>query len=205
MLLTMFAWTGSLLATRWKKPKTCFPWPGSSSLRATARMQETAAGSRAWQRRLRKRRVILVRVGAFALIFNDQNEVLLCHRGDLDLWNLPSGGMEPGESPWEAVVREVEEEVGLTVEVERPTGVYAKPEQEEIVFSLICRVIEGELTTSDGADDVRYLAADQLPRNTSPRQVERIQDALHSSNQTVLKVQTEPSSQDLVRSGKWPG
>jgi len=27
-----------------------------------------------------------------------------------DLWNLPGGGLEPGEAPWKAVIREVREE-----------------------------------------------------------------------------------------------
>jgi len=55
-------------------------------------------------------------IGAFALIFNEHQDILLCHRRDLDLWNLPGGGMEAGETPWQAVVREVEEEVGWMTE-----------------------------------------------------------------------------------------
>lgn len=58
-------------------------------------------------------------VGVFAIIFNNQKNVLLCHRPDYNLWNLPGGCMEAGETPWEAVTREVKEEVGLEVEVER--------------------------------------------------------------------------------------
>lgn len=147
----------------------------------------------------------MVRVGAFALIFNEQNQVLLCHRGDLDLWNLPGGGMESGESPWQAVIREVKEEVGLIVEVERLAGVYAKPDQDEIVFSFVCRVIEGEPGSSEEADDVAFFATDRLPRNTIPKQVERIQDGLVQVDHTVLKVQIGPSSRDLLQSGHWPG
>ena len=55
----------------------------------------------------------MFRFGAFALIFDDRDRVLLCLRDDLNIWNLPGGGVELGESPWEAVVREVEEETGL--------------------------------------------------------------------------------------------
>lgn len=148
--------------------------------------------------------MIMVQVGAFALIFNAQQEVLLCHRRDLDLWNLPGGGMESGEAPWDAVVREVAEEVGLVVEVERLAGLYAKPKQEEIVFSFVCRVLSGEPTTSDEADEVGFFAVDRLPPNTSPKQVERIRDALEEADQTVLQVQMGPSSRDLLPSGRWP-
>ncbi len=53
--------------------------------------------------------------------------VLFCHRRDCDFWNLPGGGVESGEAPWQAVVREVREEVGLEVEVVRLAGLYAGP------------------------------------------------------------------------------
>jgi 8-oxo-dGTP pyrophosphatase MutT (NUDIX family) len=36
----------------------------------------------------------------------------LCHRRDLDLWNLPGGGVQSGELPTEAVIRETQEETG---------------------------------------------------------------------------------------------
>jgi 8-oxo-dGTP pyrophosphatase MutT (NUDIX family) len=48
-------------------------------------------------------------IGAFAILFDDQGRVLLCHRRDRDMWNLPGGGVESGELPTEAVVRETKE------------------------------------------------------------------------------------------------
>ncbi|TAH29152.1 MAG: NUDIX domain-containing protein [Oscillatoriales cyanobacterium] len=55
-------------------------------------------------------------IGAFAII-DSGGKVLLCHRTDRDAWNLPGGRVEAAETPWAAVVREVEEEVGLLVKV----------------------------------------------------------------------------------------
>ncbi|GAA2512164.1 hypothetical protein GCM10010406_55290 [Streptomyces thermolineatus] len=53
-----------------------------------------------------------------AVIADDAGRVLLLHRAAGDylggLWELPSGGVEPGESLTEALRREVEEETGLT-------------------------------------------------------------------------------------------
>jgi ADP-ribose pyrophosphatase YjhB (NUDIX family) len=63
----------------------------------------------------------MFRLGAFALIFNEHREVLLCHRRDMDVWNLPGGG-RARRVPWQAAVRETHEEVGLVVEIERLAG-----------------------------------------------------------------------------------
>src|SRR3989344_436322 len=85
-------------------------------------------------------------IGTFGIIFDKQKRVLLCHRRDYDLWNLPGGAMESGESPWDGVKREIKEETGLVIEVSKLAGVYSKPDKNEIVFSFICNSIGGEIT-----------------------------------------------------------
>jgi ADP-ribose pyrophosphatase YjhB (NUDIX family) len=63
-----------------------------------------------------------IRVAAYALC-RDDGRVLLCHIapsvGAGDLWTLPGGGLEFGEPPAVAVLRELEEETGYTGAVER--------------------------------------------------------------------------------------
>lgn len=49
-------------------------------------------------------------IGSFGVIFDEQKRVLLVHRCDYDLWNLPGGTLEDFESPADAVKREVKEE-----------------------------------------------------------------------------------------------
>lgn len=118
-------------------------------------------------------------IGAFAIIFDECERVLLCHRRDLNLWNLPGGGVESGELPNEAVVREVEEETGLEVVIERLVGVYGKVyKRDELVFSFVCRVVGGELMLTDEADECKYFAINDIPVDTIPKHVERIFDAL---------------------------
>ena len=70
-----------------------------------------------------------IRVGCSAAIFDKDGRVLLTRRADNGQWCLPSGGMEPGESPAQAVTREVLEETGLHVRVKRLVGVYSDPNQ----------------------------------------------------------------------------
>ena len=133
-------------------------------------------------------------IGVFAILFDADGRVLLCHRRDLDLWNLPGGGLEPGETPWDGVAREVEEETGLQVAVDRLAGIYSKPEVDEIVFSFVCRVVGGALAPTDEADRLEYFALDGLPQNTSRKQVERIRDAADQGGSVLLKEQRGPSS-----------
>src|SRR3989344_4155654 len=91
-------------------------------------------------------------MGAFGIIFDKQKRVLLVHRLDYDLWNLPGGKLENYESPISGVKREVKEETGLEVEISRLVGVYSKAEKNDIVFSFICKIIAGEMTLNNEAD-----------------------------------------------------
>ena len=69
-----------------------------------------------------------IRLGCSAVILSeDREKVLLTRRADNGQWCLPSGGAEPGESAAEACEREVWEETGLMVRVERLVGVYSDP------------------------------------------------------------------------------
>ena len=64
-----------------------------------------------------------VRVAAYAIVRDERERVLLCHIhpavGVGDVWTLPGGGLEFGESPRRAVLRELEEETGFIGEIDR--------------------------------------------------------------------------------------
>ena len=137
-------------------------------------------------------------IGAFAIIVNEQDEVLLCLRNDYDLWNLPGGGVESGESPWDCVIREVKEETGLIVEVEKLLGVYSKPEND-IVFNCKCKVVGGKLQLTSEAKQHKYYKLANIPENTIKKQVERIKD-YYNETSLVMKVQTGSSSLKNIKS-----
>lgn len=136
------------------------------------------------------------RVGVFALIFDDEGRVLLVHRNDIDWWNLPGGGMELGETVDEAVQREVREETGLEVVVERLVGVYSKPQKQEVVLTFRCRVVGGTLTPTEEARDCRYFPPQALPVNTLPKHRQRIEDALLNQAEAVLRAQRSSTAED---------
>lgn len=135
------------------------------------------------------------RIGVSALIF-EEGCVLLAHRRDIDWWNLPGGGMELGETVEEAVCREVLEETGLEVIVECLVGVYSKPQKREIVLSFRCRIIGGELTTTEESRACAYFAPDALPLNTLPKHRQRVADALLNQSHAVIRSQLSSSKVD---------
>ena len=140
-------------------------------------------------------------IAAFGIIFDEQNRVLLCHRLDYDLWNLPGGTMESGESPWECVIREVGEETGFEVEIDDLVGIYNKPDKSELVFSFICRIIGGKMTLNEEANKIEYFSVDKLPINIPQKQAERINDAVNRVG-IVYKNQIGKSSIELIKEGK---
>jgi mutator protein MutT len=144
----------------------------------------------------------LIKIGAFGIILDEQQHVLLCHRCDVDLWNLPGGGVERGETPAQAVVREVREEVGLKVAVRKLAGVHIHPGKVNIAFSYICDITGGKIRTSDEADNVAYFSFQQIPGNTYPFHVARIQEALDNHGCFYLKLEHGPSAKKLYRQGK---
>lgn len=137
-------------------------------------------------------------IGAFAIIQDPDGKFLCSLRCDMDLWNLPGGRVEPGESPWDAVIREVEEETGLQVTVEKLQGVYTKNDRDSLVFSFVCAVTGGELTLTEEAREHRYIGIDDLPENMSLSQKERLRDYIAEPGNVTLKQQDHPSSRELL-------
>ncbi|HEY3288653.1 MAG TPA: NUDIX domain-containing protein [Anaerolineae bacterium] len=126
-------------------------------------------------------------VGAFAIIVDDAQRVLLCHRTDIDFWNLPGGRALRGELPTETVVSETREEIGIDVAVIKLIAVYGKPEHGGLAFVFACMPIGGKLGLSPEVSAYGWYHLNELPANTLPRHVERIRDALGGSLTPIFR------------------
>ena len=94
-----------------------------------------------------------------------------------EYWSLPAGAIEPGETPEEAVVREVWEETGLKVRVKTKRGIWRKgsviyirmASVEYIVVVFECEITSGKLKSIDGESlKLQYFSFSEKPTLALP-------------------------------------
>ena len=132
-----------------------------------------------------------------------EGKVLLTKREDFEVWCLPSGGVEDGESLAEAAIRETKEETGVDVELTRLVGVYSRlggiPDVHAILFA--AKPIGGELKTQPGETiEVVYFSFEALPLEMAFGHKKRITDALGGvSGISVRQELKTPNDKGLTR------
>jgi len=131
-----------------------------------------------------------LRVGCCAVIFDrNRKKVMLTRRADNGLWCLPGGHMEAGESVVEACEREVAEETGLSVRVNRLIAVYSNQDllvvypdgrrAHIVVLSFETEVMGGHAGLSDETTDIGYFSlAEMESMPMYGRHKERVEHAL---------------------------
>lgn len=109
------------------------------------------------------------KVGAEGAIIDGEGRILLTRRADDGRWGLPCGWVEPDESPYQAVIREVREETGLTVRptslvdaVHTPAGASGAHAVVSILY--LCEVIGGEAVPApEEVLELRFWEMEEVP------------------------------------------
>lgn len=105
------------------------------------------------------------RASVAALIFNEQGQVLLFkHTYRKFEWGIPAGGLEYGEQPDKAILREFFEETGMQIEIERLLLAESSREDRNISIVYLCRIVSGSFQESNEISEMKYFDVNDLPR-----------------------------------------
>jgi 8-oxo-dGTP diphosphatase len=109
---------------------------------------------------------------AVASVIQRSGQVLMIRRANdpgYGLWSMPGGYVDRGEVAEEAAAREVREETGLEVEIERLIGLFSEAGQPVMVAAFLAREVGGVLKAGDEALEVGFFDVQDLPPLAFPR------------------------------------
>ncbi|MAS33225.1 MAG: hypothetical protein CL610_04420 [Anaerolineaceae bacterium] len=116
-----------------------------------------------------------LRLGVACAVMDDEGRILLSQREDLNVWNLPGGRVDSGESLAGAAAREVREETGIIAQVERPINLYFWPDFQRLNVLYAGWPLGGEVQarTSEARNN-QYFQVHALPRMINGQYVDAV-------------------------------
>lgn len=143
-----------------------------------------------------------------AIIRDNKGRILLQRRSDYGDWGLPGGGMNPGESIEETMVREVYEETGLEVNQYELYTVYSGsrmkyryPDGNEVVFVMFIFNARADLEgrIADDHKTLIYKDENQESLRLEFKSIEEIQIEDISTVQRAVFEDLKNGSRTLLR------
>jgi 8-oxo-dGTP diphosphatase len=134
-------------------------------------------------------------VSVAGVVFDESGRVLAVQRMDNARWEPPGGVLERDETFEAGVAREIHEETGVQVEVDRLTGVYKNMARGIVALVYRCRPVAGAAHPTDEARRTAWLTTEEVRDLMAPAFAIRVLDALqdqvasraHDGNATVSK------------------
>ncbi|SDY09232.1 ADP-ribose pyrophosphatase YjhB, NUDIX family [Micromonospora pattaloongensis] len=120
-------------------------------------------------------------VSVAAVVVDDvegEGRVLVIQRRDTGAWQPPGGVLGADEFVADGVRREVREETGVEIEVERLTGVYQNVTLGVLALVFRARLVGGAPTPTEEATAVEWWTVGQVEAGMDPTFAVRIVDAL---------------------------
>lgn len=119
-------------------------------------------------------------VSVAGIVIDAQDRVLVIRRRDNGHWEMPGGVLELGEQFEEGVRREVAEETGMTVTVDRLTGVYKNVAHGIVALVFRCTPGTEPIHPTDEAREVRWMTRSEVTATMSPAFAIRVLDAFEN-------------------------
>ena len=105
------------------------------------------------------------RAAVAAMIFNEHGRILLFkHTYRKFEWGIPAGGLEYGEQPEKAIIREFFEETGMQIKVEKLLLAESSKEDNNISLIFLCKIVSGTFKESHEISEMKYFEIDDLPQ-----------------------------------------
>lgn len=119
-------------------------------------------------------------VGVRILVINDQKVLLVKHTYVPD-WYTIGGGVDSGETPKQAIIRELQEESGVTLN--GPPKLFSvyydrRKQRDDYVIFYIGEAAAQQQVKSDEIAEKKWFLLDQLPTDISPATLRRINEYL---------------------------
>ena len=105
------------------------------------------------------------RAAVAAIIFDNQGRILLFkHTYRKFEWGIPAGGLEYGEQPEKAIIREFFEETSMQIKVEKLLLAESSKEDRNISLIFLCKIVSGTFKESSEISEIKYFNVNELPR-----------------------------------------
>jgi 8-oxo-dGTP diphosphatase len=119
-------------------------------------------------------------VSVAGVVVDEAGRVLVIQRHDNGRWEPPGGILERDETFEQGVLREVREETGLDVEVERLTGVYKNMSRGIVALVYRCHAVAGQTRPSRESVQVRWATPQEVESLMTEAYAIRIRDAMRT-------------------------
>ncbi|GJL95520.1 MAG: DNA mismatch repair protein MutT [Hyphococcus sp.] len=115
----------------------------------------------------------VISVGVGAVVFRDDDEVLIIKRGKepfLGAWSIPGGGLHYGEKLEDAAIREVREETGLEIQLVGLLGAFDGLQSDEeqdgftshtVIIDYVAEWVSGEPVAGDDAAEAEFVSIEK--------------------------------------------
>ncbi|MFO1257978.1 MAG: NUDIX domain-containing protein [Gammaproteobacteria bacterium] len=141
--------------------------------------------------RLLQRQLNAASIGVKGLVINPENEILLVEHTYCDGWYFPGGGVKSGETPFEALTRELEEETGVIVTA--PCELYGIYYQSvggvndyPILFIVTTFTTRAIRLPNLEIKQMRWFSLNDLPPNITPCTAQRLNEIFHKAPQRPI-------------------